>query len=250
MMVDGVRIDELPPETLPTLQHGLAAIKDGETVYYLVSQIADLILQVIRDGAPEALDTLKELAVFTTAISGTVDNHETRLDTIEPIVTDLGTGKQPVDPMLTALAALVSSNGKFLAFSGADTPVLRSILGAVSQVSGNPTGGLFEYGSNANGSFLRLPDGTQFCWHELAAATTTGTGVTPLYVSGNIPVTFPSAFIAAPKFIPYSRFALNSAPWATQGTIVPSTTGASIVLLALIASAQGYPGYLAIGRWF
>lgn len=38
-----------------------------------------------------------------------------------------------------------------------------SILGAVSQSGGVPTGAVIQRGSNANGEFVRFADGTQIC---------------------------------------------------------------------------------------
>jgi hypothetical protein len=51
--------------------------------------------------------------------------------------------------------------------------VLRNhnILGTVSQSAGLPTGALIERGSNANGTYVRLADGTMRCTrHDLSAA--------------------------------------------------------------------------------
>lgn len=61
-MTETVRIDELTPEFTATLEHIVAAMKDGETVSLTIDQIASLIIGAIEDGAPAALDTLNELA--------------------------------------------------------------------------------------------------------------------------------------------------------------------------------------------
>jgi len=42
-----------------------------------------------------------------------------------------------------------------------------NLLGEVSQSGGQPTGAAIQSGSTANGSFLRLADGTQICTHSL-----------------------------------------------------------------------------------
>lgn len=39
-----------------------------------------------------------------------------------------------------------------------------NLLGPVSLAGGVPSGGVIERGSNANGEYLRLADGTQICW--------------------------------------------------------------------------------------
>jgi hypothetical protein len=47
-----------------------------------------------------------------------------------------------------------------------------SILGAVSETSGVPTGAVINRGSNANGEYTRFADGTQICTNDNAAITT------------------------------------------------------------------------------
>jgi hypothetical protein len=50
--------------------------------------------------------------------------------------------------------------------------VSTNILGTVSQSGGIPSGAVLEQGSNANGTYLRLADGTQICTNDNAAITT------------------------------------------------------------------------------
>ncbi len=62
-----------------------------------------------------------------------------------------------------------------------------SILGAVSQSGGVPTGAIIERGSNANGEYTRWADGTRTC--------------TPLrwtLPASDAPWTFPAAFVTTP----------------------------------------------------
>ena len=112
-----------------------------------------------------------------------------------------------------------------------------SILGAVSQSGGVPTGRLFERGSNANGEFLRLPDGTQECWRTLTAAT--GAGVA---------WTFPAAFSVAPVVggnavaTVQSNVTLDAAPSTTAVTL--SARGTNDARRADVMHLR------AIGRWF
>ena len=70
----------------------------------------------------------------------------------------------------------------------------RSILGAVSQSAGVPTGAVIQRGSNANGEFVRFADGTQISFPR----------VTPIWsssdpaFSGTQSFTHPAAFVAPP----------------------------------------------------
>ncbi|HGE6805657.1 TPA: hypothetical protein ACGCA3_006258, partial [Pseudomonas aeruginosa] len=72
--------------------------------------------------------------------------------------TSLGLGSAAVRPALGSTGALYSRD---------------SILGAVSQSSGVPTGAVIDRGSNANGEYVRFADGTQVCWAERALTVTT-----------------------------------------------------------------------------
>lgn len=65
-MVDGIKIEELDPTVLPSLQHRIPTMKDGVTVYLTVGQIIDLLVGT----APEALDTWGELVAQIQANQG------------------------------------------------------------------------------------------------------------------------------------------------------------------------------------
>lgn len=62
-----------------------------------------------------------------------------------------------------------------------------NLLGTVELSGGVPAGAVLERGTDANGSWLRLADGTQICSHRVAASTSAAT----LW-------TYPMAFDAAP----------------------------------------------------
>ncbi len=65
----------------------------------------------------------------------------------------------------------------------------ETILGAVSQSGGVPTGAIIQRGSNANGSFARFADGTQICWHGFSSSTSAGvTWTYPAAFSGVVRV--------------------------------------------------------------
>ena len=112
------------------------------------------------------------------------------------------------------------------------------IVRAVSQSGGIPTGGIIERGSNANGDYVRLADGTQIC--------RTRTIVTSA-VSG-VPWTFPAAFIAEPVCSATAR--VDGPIFANFG----STSGTGIAnvnawLDTGTRTAVGVEVY-AIGHWF
>lgn len=66
-----------------------------------------------------------------------------------------------------------------------------NILGTVSESSGVPTGAVLERGSNSNGEFVRLADGTQICWRLAEVdltSTASQTHTFPAAFSGSSPI--------------------------------------------------------------
>lgn len=80
-----------------------------------------------------------------------------------------------------------------------------NILGPVSQQNGMPTGAIIEQGSNANGSYIRFADGTQWCFAEVelilnvskpnSFGSTAGQGYGPPDSEWH----FPAPFVSKPK---------------------------------------------------
>lgn len=58
----GLRIDELPASLNPSVSHVIPSMKNGHSEYLSIQQIADIVLALVVDGSPEALDTLNELS--------------------------------------------------------------------------------------------------------------------------------------------------------------------------------------------
>jgi len=72
-----------------------------------------------------------------------------------------------------------------------------SILGAVSQVGGVPTGAIIEIGSNANGNFIKYADGTLICYRRVpvsdfaSSSELRGTWTYPVAYVGSLPIVIP-----------------------------------------------------------
>lgn len=64
-----------------------------------------------------------------------------------------------------------------------------NILGTVSQAAGVPTGAIIQRGSNANGEFVRLADGTMICTRQ---GSTSSGGATQFDFEAGFPATFVS----------------------------------------------------------
>lgn len=121
-----------------------------------------------------------------------------------------------------------------------------NILDTVSQSGGTPTGGLIERGSNSNGDYIRLADGTQICWSPVLQGTVeTATG--NIFMSDLILWDFPISFTSAPHCFVDFYSATNI--WGT--TTNPTASLAGIRILSAASSATTRNGRaIAFGRWF
>lgn len=90
--------------------------------------------------------------------------------------TSLGLGSAAVRSALGSTGALYSRD---------------SILGAVSQSSGVPTGAVIDRGSNANGEYVRFADGTQICWTNTLTFTAV---VSSVGANWSYPASFSSSY--------------------------------------------------------
>jgi hypothetical protein len=119
-----------------------------------------------------------------------------------------------------------------------------NILGTVSQSGGVPTGAIIERGSNANGSYVRLADGTQECWTYMTAV------VAPGEVKG-------FAFTNAVGFVsevPLSFASVSPEAFTlemTWGMEAHSANGATIYVKNNNPEARNVAVFFrTIGRWF
>lgn len=127
-----------------------------------------------------------------------------------------------------------------------------NLLGTVSQVGGVPTGAVIETGSNPNGAYVKLADGTMICTLSI---TVTDQSISDAYgpvFQGSRSWVFPMAFIAAPV-VTCGTFKWGSAAsWGgTSGAA--STSGVSLRGWDYFTRASGTSTYIsaiAVGRWF
>jgi len=102
--------------------------------------------------------------------------------------------------------------------------------------------------SNANGSYVRLENGLQICWHKLPAAVT-NYATSPLYIMAPAKAwTYPAAFIAAPIVVGAPQY---NASGNTIGIMItnPSTASCGYQPIGMSNTAESYPHLVAIGRW-
>ncbi|WP_305972392.1 MULTISPECIES: DUF2793 domain-containing protein [unclassified Mameliella] len=112
-----------------------------------------------------------------------------------------------------------------------------NLLGAVAQSGGTPTGAVLESGSNANGHYLRLADGTQICWHQMSSSS-----------SGATLWSFPAAFASGSVPMVQATNQVQTAHFASTGA--PAAGGVSFSVWGLSGSRVTLnTGLMACGRW-
>lgn len=153
-----------------------------------------------------------------------------------------------------AIDGLTPAAGSFARFDSSTTAAMAAIVGSVSQSGGTPTGSIIERGSNANGEYVKLADGTMVCWANIDAtadAWTTASG--SFFVGPSNTWVFPAAFVAAGSAAVQGNALLNS---VVLHGVMPTALSASQVLYrawaaASQAAAVAKACYLmATGRWF
>lgn len=145
-----------------------------------------------------------------------------------------------------------------LTVAGALPYTRATLLGPVSQATGQPTGAVIERGGNANGDYVRWADGTQICSHKVTLGYTAANALLATWA-------FPAAFAAGS--VPTVLTALNPNVWSNMpsglsrgdGALTPANVSAGSTLIywwarsgavALVSGNQVEAYALATGRWF
>jgi len=123
-----------------------------------------------------------------------------------------------------------------------------NVLAAVSQAGGVPTGGLIERATNANGTYVRLADGTQICTSiPFTADVTTAAGSG--FRSAAVLWTFPAAFSTATGLLATGNAPNNETThWVSARAL--SVTEGNLVLHGWTSQTGRQGSAMAIGRWF
>lgn len=149
--------------------------------------------------------------------------------------------------------ARIASNGKITASAGTHW------VGTVAETA---TSAVVEFGSNANGRYIRYPDGTQICWHRGALVDHTDALSSTTRLAGGW--TYPIAFVAAASsstsvnlpvhtnanFTGCSRLNIT-----THGPSGGTSTGISISVfftggVSTVSASIDNIQVTAIGRWY
>jgi len=136
-----------------------------------------------------------------------------------------------------------------------------TVLGAVSETAGIPTGAVIERGSTADGEYVRFADGTQICTFIpfLGAVTAAGAGTwdDPYRTSPSYTWTFPAGFAFPPSVVgagvpPSGVTAQRRRSFVSMGPSNNSSTyQISVCRVGSDATVDEFDVSLtAIGRWF
>lgn len=156
-----------------------------------------------------------------------------------------------------------TSSNPFMAFrhfDGSGTPGpwrnimhTANIVGAVSQSSGVPTGAVIEYGTNANGSFVKWADGTMVCVRTIVCtAASMALQSAPIYGAGPFSGQVAVPFVSAPTYFHQVEFCSSQLIWighgASSGT---AAQGGNFWLFGLVSTGiTANVSQIAWGRWY
>lgn len=127
----------------------------------------------------------------------------------------------------------------------------RSVLGAVSQVDGIPTGAIIERGGNANGEYVKFADGTMICTKTITGLGPISTTAGAIFASATLTGgSFAAAFIDDPAVSLQPR--ASSSIWACRNSVGGPTFVGNFALhsSSTISSTTIAVTVTAIGRWF
>lgn len=144
-----------------------------------------------------------------------------------------------------ALQAIIDAQGT-AATADLTSSATDSTAGRVYKVGDNVG---IEYGTNANGSYIKFPGGALFCLVNMFTASPINNMSGSIYVSDATPWTFPLPFYSSPE-ITHAVKEGDSSCWAGHGgpTTVTTTTYFRAFRGATTASAVKV-SLTAIGRW-
>lgn len=117
------------------------------------------------------------------------------------------------------------------------------IVGAIAD------GAIIEQGSNSNGDWCRLSDGTQWCWGKTSALSLTFNSYGDLFQATHL-ITFPARFINANVSCAVSAVVGAGAPWAN--VLTPSATNVILRVFDILDRTDVLTTifyWSAIGRW-
>jgi len=120
-----------------------------------------------------------------------------------------------------------------------------AMVGTVSQSGGTPTGSIIERGSNSNGEYTKLADGTMICWRTAISVAATAN------VTAVAAYNFPAVFSSKPSMTTTMEFPLSNDNVNITRLSSVATSGSGGYTQLKVDVTQSYMiSYVSIGRWF
>ena len=130
------------------------------------------------------------------------------------------------------------------------TPIIKGMADGAEAIQANFTAiGEIEKGTNANGTYIKFPDGTMICHNRVALnSINMQSPWGGLFISAKFPTTFPATFFAAPVVsVTMENLTGDGAIWMNESSDVGSFNGRFVRGAAL--TFTGTMGWMAVGRW-
>ncbi|WP_434706941.1 hypothetical protein [Pseudomonas sp. D4-18] len=125
---------------------------------------------------------------------------------------------------------------------GLKSAAYAQLIGSVS------SGSVFETGTNANGTYVRMADGTQFCYGRVTRSCAVTTGNGSLFYGYGSSIGFPAVFISNPMFLCQS-YSAGVLTWDGSGGATPTTCTPMMWASSSIAARDYVCFYYALGKW-
>lgn len=197
----------------------------------------------------DAVGDVSTLSGFTaTDLTGAANELKTDLNTLDGKVDTVKSDIGIVEDTDTATHTIAA--GQYVIWKDAlyvaSTAIPLGTTLSLSNLTAVSNGGLNdlmpEYGSTANGNYIKFSDGTLICWGESGIVSVSGNS------TGSVNVTFPVSFTGEP--VAFANL-MSSLPTQRSATVQARTASGMTVYFqnATGASVSVYAQWLAIGRW-
>lgn len=144
-----------------------------------------------------------------------------------------------------ALQAIIDAQGT-AATADLTTSATDTTSGRVYKVGDNVG---IEYGTNANGSYTKFPDGTLVCTHEKTTDSGIDVPSASIYTTDSTSWSFPFDFVYPPSFQVAVKERVTTTWGGFGSSAVNNTTASFRAFRSVASSTPPLMSLFAIGRW-
>ncbi|HID0815693.1 TPA: phage tail spike protein [Clostridium botulinum] len=202
-------------------------------------------LSYLNVAIGDIVTVLDRTTEFVEKVKAYVTSRE--VDYLNPKATEIeiGTTNKSIINTTSNSASASSSSGNVTQMSAEIVQLVRDVRAVSGEMSS-----IIEYGSNANGSYIKLLDGTQICWSRVVVGTFNATTqtVNAVYGGATYTRTFPVAFSSSSIVVTTNAGSNGYMDSMCAGV---TTTAVYIRAWSPYSSTHSsmYYEYMAIGRW-